>query len=91
MLVALNSSLLLCAERLVTSCGWISSQRKRTRQHTYISTREPLDDTYKPAFRVDSRYEDYFKPTMVTDKDGYLAEELAEDLLVAQKVARINK
>lgn len=91
MLVALNSSLLLCAERLVTSCGWISSQRKRTRQHTYISTREPLDDTYKPAFRVDSRYEGYFKPTMVTDKDGYLAEELAEDLLVAQKVARINK
>ena len=86
MLVALNSSLLLCAERLVTSCGWLSSQRKRTRQHTYISTIEPVDDTYKPAFRVDSRYEDYFKPTMVTDKAGLLSEDLAEDILVAQTV-----
>ena len=88
MMVALNSSLLLCAERLVTSCGWINAQHRKAarRHHTHISTKEPLDNTYKPAFRVDSRYEDYFKPTMVTDKDGYLAEELAEDLLIAQKV-----
>jgi CheY-like chemotaxis protein len=79
MMVALNSSLLLCAERLITSCSWTNTQRKR--RHTHISTREPLDDAYTPAFCVDSRYEDYFKPTMVTDKAGHLIEDLAEDLL----------
>ncbi len=78
-IVALNSTLMLCAETFVTSCDWIGSQRKR--QHTHISTREPLDDVYTPAFCVDTRYEDYFKPTMVTDKAGCLSEDLAEDLL----------
>ncbi|ODS31645.1 MAG: hypothetical protein SCARUB_03225 [Candidatus Scalindua rubra] len=86
MLVALNSSLLLCAERLITSRSWADTKYKRARRHRNVSTRGPLDDAYKPAFCVESLYEDYFKPTMVTDKDGYLAEELAEDLLVAQKV-----
>ena len=54
--LALNSSLLLCAERLVTSCGWINAQHRQAakRRHTHISTKEPLDGTYKPAFRVDS-------------------------------------
>lgn len=81
MMVALNSSLLLCAERLVTSCGWMRAQHKRTRYHTHISTREPLDDVYTPAFCVDSQYEDYFKPTMVTDKAGCLSDYLIEDLI----------
>jgi hypothetical protein len=76
--VALNSTLLLCVETLVTSSSWFG-QRKR--YHTHISTREPLDDVYTPAFYVDSRYEDYFKPTMVTDKSGCLSEGLAEDLI----------
>jgi hypothetical protein len=32
---------------------------------------------YTPAFRVDSKFEGYFKPTMVTDRQG----ELHEDIL----------
>jgi hypothetical protein len=34
---------------------------------------------YTPAFRVDSRFENYFKPTMVTDVEG----ELHEDILTS--------
>ncbi len=32
---------------------------------------------YTPAFRIDSRFENYFRPTMVTDKHG----ELHQDIL----------
>lgn len=89
LIVALNSTLMLCAETLVTSCSWIGSQRKRN--HTHISTREPLDDVYTPAFCVDSSYEDYFKPTMVTDKTGCLSEELTEDIISILKVVQTSK
>ncbi len=89
MIVALNSTLLLCAESLVTSCGWVGSQRKR--RHTHISTREPLDDVYTPLFRVDSCYKDYFKPTMVTDDAGCLSEDLSEDLLANLKDIQKSK
>jgi hypothetical protein len=34
---------------------------------------------YTPAFRVDSRFESYFQPTMVTDARG----ELHEDILTS--------
>ena len=39
-----------------------------------------LDRRYRPVFPVDARYEDYFRPTMVTDADGCLAESLIPDL-----------
>ena len=81
MMIALNSSLLLCAETLITSRNWVDTKYKRARHLKNISTRGPLDDAYKPAFRVDSRYKNYFKPTMVTDKAGHLSEDLTEDLL----------
>jgi hopanoid C-2 methylase len=79
MVMAVGAGLLICAQPLTTSFtgfGWI---RKRPRARTYISTTEPLDHMYTPAFRVDSRFENYFKPTMVTDKQG----ELHEDILTS--------
>jgi hopanoid C-2 methylase len=72
MAIALVNSLLLCAQTPSTSLkglGWINA---RTRPRTYISTTEPLDHMYSPAFRVESRFESYFRPTMVTDKQGQL-------------------
>jgi hypothetical protein len=45
------------------------------------TTTEPLDPLYTPAFRVDRRYEAYFRPTMITEANGELTEELREDLL----------
>lgn len=37
------------------------------RSRTYMGSTESLDTVYTPAFPVDSRYEHYFKPTMLTD------------------------
>ncbi|MDQ6652810.1 MAG: radical SAM protein [Acidobacteriota bacterium] len=79
MVLATGAGLLVCAQPLTTSftaLGWL---RKKQRPRTYVSTTEPLDHMYTPAFRVDSRFESYFKPTMVTDKQG----ELHEDILTS--------
>jgi hypothetical protein len=77
MVLAVGAGLLVCAQPLTTSFTGFGWARKRARPRTYISTTEPLDHMYTPAFRVDSRYESYFQPTMVTDKQG----ELHEDIL----------
>jgi hypothetical protein len=37
---------------------------------------------YTPAFRVDSRFESYFKPTMVTDQSGALHKDLLDSGLL---------
>jgi hypothetical protein len=79
MILATGAGLLVCAQPLTTSftaLGWL---KKKQRPRTYVSTTEPLDHMYTPAFRVDSRFESYFKPTMVTDKQG----ELHEDILTS--------
>ncbi len=85
MITALSGGALLCAETFTTSSDWLNLIFKRKRFRTHISTSETLDDVYKPAFRVDYRYKDYFKPTMVTDESGRLSEELAEDLIKSEK------
>jgi hypothetical protein len=90
MIMATGSSLFLCAHRLSTSftgLGWL--KRRGSQKRTYISTTEPLDQTYTPAFRVDARFERYFKPTMVTDKAGHLHEDLIDSgLLKTTAVAK---
>ncbi len=76
MVLALGAGLLICAQSLTqsfSSLGWLKSRR---RSRTYISSTEPLDHMYTPAFRVDSRFESYFKPTMVTDECGELHEDM---------------
>ncbi|PKN76472.1 MAG: hypothetical protein CVU52_04650, partial [Deltaproteobacteria bacterium HGW-Deltaproteobacteria-10] len=50
-------------------------------RRTFLGSTEPLDAVYKPAFRVDSIYKSYFKPTMLTDQEGNLSGALQEDLL----------
>ena len=85
MITALSSGALLCAEKFATSSDWLSLIFKWKRFRTHISTTETLDAVYKPAFRVDSRYKAYFKPTMVTDESGRLSEALTEDLIITKK------
>ncbi|HVQ39400.1 MAG TPA: hypothetical protein VMS31_17815, partial [Pyrinomonadaceae bacterium] len=77
MIFATGAALLVCAQPLATSFTGFGWARKRPRPRTYVSTTEPLDHMYTPAFRVDSRFENYFTPTMVTDKQG----ELHDDIL----------
>jgi hypothetical protein len=40
-----------------------------------------LDCVYEPQRRVASKYESYFRPTMVTTADGSLNQELVDDLM----------
>jgi hypothetical protein len=78
MILALGSGLLICAQPLTqsfSSLGWLMARRK---PRTFISSTEPLDHMYTPAFRVDSRFESYFKPTMVTDQSGQLHEDMIQ-------------
>jgi hypothetical protein len=82
MVLALGNGLLVCAQPLATSfrgLGWI---KNRPKPRTYVSTTEPLDHMYTPAFRVDSRFENYFKPTMVTDGAGQLHEDILKSGLL---------
>ncbi|CAN5744092.1 hypothetical protein BH18ACI4_BH18ACI4_10410 [soil metagenome] len=88
MVLALASNLLICAQPLTTSftgLGWIKA---RPRPRTFISTTEPLDHMYTPAFRVESRYASYFKPTMVTDKHGQLHQDLIESGVLQMNARR---
>ena len=88
--IGLEQGLLLSAPTLMTSTtalGWM----KKARTRTYVSTTEPLDDSYTPAFRVDSRFQSYFQPTMVTDKTGNLAEELIDSGLLKNAPPRMNQ
>jgi hypothetical protein len=86
MMLALGNGLLVSAQPLttsLTSLGWIKS---RPKARTFISTTEPLDHMYTPAFRVDSRYAKYFEPTMVTDRRGELHQQMLESGLLKTEV-----
>lgn len=86
MILALGNGLLVCAQPLATSFTGLGWLKKRPRPRTYISSTEPLDHMYTPAFRVDSHFESYFKPTMVTDAQG----ELHEDILMSGLLKTAN-
>ena len=77
MAAAMASVALLCAYEATTMGPW-NWLTNRTWRRTHVTTTEPLDATYTPAFRLPSRYERYFEPTMVTDATGCLSTELAE-------------
>jgi len=75
--VELVNAALLCAYSLATAPATPFVPTRRGRSRTYVSTTEILDAVYTPSFRVESRYESYFRPTMVTDAAGQLSQELA--------------
>ncbi len=72
---ALTNGLLLCAHDLATTFSELR-WRRAVRTRTYISSTEQPDRSYTPAFPVESRFERYFKPTMVTDARGELHDDL---------------
>lgn len=83
MMMALGNGAVLAAPLLATGPR---SLRRGTARRTHVSTTEPPDAFYEPAFRVDPRFEPYFDPAMVTDAGGRLAEPLADDLLRVRPV-----
>lgn len=82
MILALGAGLMVCAQPLTGSLAGLGWIRHRPKPRTYVSSTEPLDHMYTPAFRVESRYESYFKATMVTDKGGALHQDLLESGLL---------
>jgi hypothetical protein len=77
MLIGLSGGALIASPLLATFPTRIGRQRG---PRTYISTTEPVDLFYDPAFRVDARFEGYFRPVMLTDAMGRVGEEIAEDI-----------
>ena len=75
----------LCTPKLATlgtDLGRIFGNSYSRHTRTYIGSTERLDAVYQPAFRIESKYEAYFKPTMLTDQHGKLNEALQPDLLM---------
>lgn len=85
--MAVGAGLLVCAQPLTTSLTGLGWARKR-RPRTFVSTTEPLDHMYTPAFRIDSRFEKYFRPTMVTDEVGELHEDIVNSGLLKEPVTK---
>jgi len=87
LIMAVGAGLLVCAQPVATSLTGMGWARQRKRRRTFVSSTEPLDHMYTPAFRVDSRYESYFRPTMVTDRQGELHEDIVNSGLLKEPVA----
>lgn len=59
---------------------FLKHRHKKPSRLTHISSSEPLESTYTPAFQIDSQYAHYFKATMLTDSEGNITEALAPDI-----------
>jgi hopanoid C-2 methylase len=84
--IGIQQGLLLATPTLMTSTvamGWLKKRRRRM----FVSTTEPVDQLYTPVFRVSSRLQNHFRPTMVTDKSGNLAAEMINSGLLKNKGA----
>jgi hypothetical protein len=57
---------------------------KRKGRRTNVSSTERIDAVYTPRLPVDSRFESWFRPTMITDANGELNPLLEEDALAAR-------
>jgi hypothetical protein len=60
------------------------SARLRRPPQTYHAPTEHLDAFYQPAMPVRNDLQQYFRPTLITDSEGRIAEDVAEDLAPAK-------
>jgi hypothetical protein len=74
---ALLPTALVCTEFAASSP--LRAQFGRPRQ-TYYGPSEALDRLYTPQFRVEARFRDHFRPTMITDAAGRPHADIAADL-----------
>jgi len=81
--IALTNGALICAPVLTSMPTRLAGGKART----HISTTEPLDVQYTPAWNVAARYERWFRPTMVTDEAGRLSDDVAGDILAQRPAA----
>jgi hopanoid C-2 methylase len=86
MVLAQSNGFLLCTPKLLTATsdlGKLILNGSERPSRTFVGSTELLDRVYQPAFPIDPRYQHYFLPTMLTDKEGNISEALHEDLLPA--------
>jgi hypothetical protein len=81
MALALSSGAHTCLPLLTSEFKGTGRFLKQVRTRTYVSTTEPLYAAYTSVFNVLSKYESYFKPTMVTDRAGTLSEDITASCL----------
>jgi hypothetical protein len=81
MIIGLSGGALIVAPLLATGPKRIGQRRIR---RTHVSTTEPVDLFYDPAFRVDARFMSYFRPTMLIDSRGRIGDHIAEDVEAAR-------
>ena len=60
--------------RTLASLGPDLRRSLRPARRTHISTTEPLDKLYRPAFTVERQFESHFQPTYLTDETGRLTD-----------------
>jgi hypothetical protein len=87
---ATGASLMQCAHGLSLSARPLR-QFGKDAPRTHVSSTEPLDRVYTPAFRLDSRFERYFRPTMVTNQNGQIHDDLIDSgLLETQRSEKVS-
>lgn len=92
--LAVFNGLLVCTPKLANAksdFGHIIRKALSSHKRTFIGPTEPLDSVYTPKFPVDSHYESYFKPTMLTDGEGNLCDALRADLLGRVRVRALQE
>jgi hypothetical protein len=86
--IGAGMGLMLSTQSVAT--GSLPFRTKRPAQErTFISTTEPLDHMYQPAFRVESRFQSHFNPTMVTDIKGELHNDMLTSGLLDQSSVKV--
>jgi hypothetical protein len=66
--IVMTNVLLLCKPRLNNNP---TGFRFRSPPRTHIGGTDVLDAVYTPAFKVDSKFQGFFNPTMITDAAGH--------------------
>jgi hypothetical protein len=85
---AVGSAALTCLPSVASSplSPWL-----RRPPQTYYAPTEHLDGFYQPAMPVRADLERYFRPTLITDSDGRIAEDVAADLAPAMATPAQNR
>jgi hypothetical protein len=79
--VAVGNAGFICLPAVVHNhTGLFKRSKLKEPPRTYVTTTEPAGPLYEPFINLPSKYQRYFKPTMITDRHGDLAAEVADDL-----------
>jgi hopanoid C-2 methylase len=84
MISCIGNGALLCLPALAHNHAGLLRRDNATTQRTYVTTTEPEGPLYSPFMRVDSAYENHFRPTMIIDAAGQLSAEVADDMMAGR-------